>query len=54
MHATPPMGPLDVVKDSPLADTAGWVDVEKETLQHKRYGVCVCVCVCVCVLAPCT
>ena len=33
------MGPLDVVKDSPLADSAGWVDVNKETLQHKKYGI---------------
>ena len=38
LHVTPPMGPLDVVKESPLADQLGWVDVDKETLQHKKYS----------------
>ncbi|XP_050653828.1 sulfide:quinone oxidoreductase, mitochondrial isoform X2 [Macaca thibetana thibetana] len=37
LHVTPPMGPPDVLKTSPVADAAGWVDVDKETLQHKRY-----------------
>ncbi|XP_071070274.1 sulfide:quinone oxidoreductase, mitochondrial isoform X2 [Dasypus novemcinctus] len=37
LHVTPPMGPPDVIKMSPVADAAGWVDVDKETLQHKRY-----------------
>ncbi|XP_074091443.1 sulfide:quinone oxidoreductase, mitochondrial isoform X2 [Macrotis lagotis] len=37
LHVTPPMGPPDVVRASPLADSAGWVDVNKETLQHKKY-----------------
>ena len=37
MHVTPPMGPLDVMKGSPICDEAGWVDVNKETLQHKTY-----------------
>lgn len=37
LHVTPPQGPPDVVKSSPLADTAGWVDVDKYTLQHVRY-----------------
>ena len=37
MHAVPPMGPLDVMKGSPLCDQLGWVDVNKETLQHVRY-----------------
>ncbi|XP_006882999.1 PREDICTED: sulfide:quinone oxidoreductase, mitochondrial [Elephantulus edwardii] len=37
LHVTPPMGPPDVIKTSPVADAAGWVDVDKETLQHKRY-----------------
>ncbi|KAJ8776922.1 hypothetical protein J1605_015099 [Eschrichtius robustus] len=31
------MSPPDVLKTSPVADAAGWVDVDKDTLQHKRY-----------------
>lgn len=38
IHVTPPMGPPDFVKESPLADAAGWVDVDKATLQHVRYA----------------
>ncbi|KII88568.1 hypothetical protein PLICRDRAFT_161773 [Plicaturopsis crispa FD-325 SS-3] len=34
LHATPPMGPLDFIKDSPIADAAGWVAVDQGTLQH--------------------
>ena len=30
------MGPLDMLKTSPIADTAGWVDVNKSTLQHNN------------------
>nr|XP_056721770.1 sulfide:quinone oxidoreductase, mitochondrial [Euleptes europaea] len=37
LHVTPPMGPPDVLLNSPVSDTAGWVDVDKETLQHKKY-----------------
>ncbi|KAG8929150.1 hypothetical protein FRC02_005950 [Tulasnella sp. 418] len=37
LHVTPPQGPLDFVKNSPLADAAGWVDVDQATLQHKKY-----------------
>ncbi|XP_028814423.1 sulfide:quinone oxidoreductase, mitochondrial isoform X2 [Denticeps clupeoides] len=37
LHVTPPMGPPDVLKDSLLADQAGWLDVNKETLQHVKY-----------------
>uniref|UniRef100_A0A8C4QWT8 Sulfide:quinone oxidoreductase, mitochondrial n=1 Tax=Eptatretus burgeri TaxID=7764 RepID=A0A8C4QWT8_EPTBU len=37
MHVTPPMGPPDVLLGSPVADSAGWVDVNKYTLQHTRY-----------------
>ncbi|MCS6873439.1 MAG: NAD(P)/FAD-dependent oxidoreductase [Pyrinomonadaceae bacterium] len=37
IHVTPPMGPPDFIKNSPLADSAGWVDVDKSTLQHKKY-----------------
>lgn len=36
LHVTPPMGPLDAIKGSPIADAAGWVDVDQATLQHKN------------------
>ena len=32
------MGPLDFMKGQPIADELGWVDVDKETLRHKKYG----------------
>ena len=38
LHAVPPMGPLDVIKGSPIADEAGWVNVDKNTLRHVTYG----------------
>ncbi|RDB21032.1 Sulfide:quinone oxidoreductase, mitochondrial [Hypsizygus marmoreus] len=40
LHVTPPMGPLDIFKGSPIADSAGWVDVDKSTLRHTNpeYG----------------
>ena len=38
LHVTPPMGPLDVVKESTLSDSEGWVDVNPTTLQHKSYS----------------
>jgi sulfide:quinone oxidoreductase len=38
MHVTPPMGPMDFLKESPLSDAIGWVDVDKNTLQHKKYS----------------
>ncbi|XZE19738.1 FAD-dependent oxidoreductase [Pirellulaceae bacterium SH449] len=37
IHVTPPMGPPDIVKNSVLANAAGWVDVDKHTLQHPKY-----------------
>ncbi|MBN3290123.1 SQOR protein, partial [Polypterus senegalus] len=37
LHVTPPMGPPDVLKRSSLADEAGWLDVDKDMLQHKKY-----------------
>jgi NADPH-dependent 2,4-dienoyl-CoA reductase/sulfur reductase-like enzyme len=40
LHVTPPMGPLEFIKKSPLADGAGWVDVNQGTLRHNKeeYG----------------
>jgi sulfide:quinone oxidoreductase len=37
IHVTPPMSAPDFIKHSPLANEAGWVDVDKYTLQHTRY-----------------
>jgi sulfide:quinone oxidoreductase len=37
LHVTPPMSAPDFIKKSPLADAEGWVDVDKQSLQHKKY-----------------
>jgi sulfide:quinone oxidoreductase len=37
IHVVPPQTAPDFVRASPLADEAGWVDVDQNTLQHKRY-----------------
>ncbi|MBM4053215.1 MAG: NAD(P)/FAD-dependent oxidoreductase [Planctomycetes bacterium] len=37
IHVTPPMSAPDFLKKSPIADANGWVDVNKDTLQHNRY-----------------
>ncbi|WP_233402316.1 NAD(P)/FAD-dependent oxidoreductase [Marinomonas ostreistagni] len=38
LHVCPPQCALDFIKNSPLADEAGWVDVYPDTLQHKKYN----------------
>ncbi|CAI6339114.1 unnamed protein product [Periconia digitata] len=38
LHAVPKMGPHDFVKNSTLADDAGFVEVYPDTLQHKRFS----------------
>ena len=38
LHVCPPQTALDFVAKSPLANDAGWVDVDAETLQHNQYG----------------
>ena len=38
LHVTPKMGPPDFIKQSPLADAVGWVDVDKHTTQHTRFS----------------
>ncbi|HOY19589.1 MAG TPA: FAD/NAD(P)-binding oxidoreductase [Haliscomenobacter sp.] len=38
IHVTPPQSAPDFIKKSPLASAAGWVDVDKNTLQHLRYA----------------
>jgi sulfide:quinone oxidoreductase len=37
LHVAPPMSAPDFIKQSPLANQAGWVDVDKFTTQHVRY-----------------
>ena len=38
LHVCPPMGPFDAVKNcKELVDAAGYVNVNKETLQHMNY-----------------
>ncbi|MFC3694635.1 bifunctional protein tyrosine phosphatase family protein/NAD(P)/FAD-dependent oxidoreductase [Chenggangzhangella methanolivorans] len=37
IHVTPPQSSPDFVKSSPLANEAGWVDVDPGTLRHVRY-----------------
>lgn len=37
MHVTPPQSAPDFVRQSDLANAAGWVDVDPSTLQHNRY-----------------
>lgn len=37
LHVTPKMGPLATIKNSSLADSAGFVDVDQGTTRHKRY-----------------
>jgi sulfide:quinone oxidoreductase len=37
LHVCPPQAPPDFVKASPLANAAGWIDVDQETLQHAKY-----------------
>ena len=37
IHVTPPQSAPDVIKKSPLANAAGWVEVNPNNLQHLRY-----------------
>lgn len=37
LHVVPPQSAPDFVKRSPLADKAGWVEVDKHSLQHVRF-----------------
>jgi sulfide:quinone oxidoreductase len=38
MHVTPPQSAPDFIKNSPLANAAGWIDVDKGTLQHIKFA----------------
>jgi sulfide:quinone oxidoreductase len=37
IHICPPQTAPDFIRVSPLADAAGWVDVDQTTLRHKTY-----------------
>jgi sulfide:quinone oxidoreductase len=37
IHVTPPQSAPDFIKSSPIANAAGWVDVDKHTLQHPKF-----------------
>jgi sulfide:quinone oxidoreductase len=37
MHVCPPQSAPDFIRVSPLADSAGWVDVDQATLRHKTF-----------------
>lgn len=37
MHTAPPQSAPDFIKASPLANEAGWIDVDEYTLQHRTY-----------------
>ncbi|MGF6545492.1 NAD(P)/FAD-dependent oxidoreductase [Paraburkholderia youngii] len=37
LHAVPPQKAPDFIRDSALADAAGWLDVDQATLRHKRH-----------------
>jgi sulfide:quinone oxidoreductase len=38
IHVTPPQSAPDFIKQSPLANAAGWVDVNPKSLQHNKYA----------------
>jgi sulfide:quinone oxidoreductase len=38
MHVCPPQTAPDFIRVSPLADTAGWIDVDQATLRHKTFA----------------
>ncbi len=37
IHVTPPQSAPDFIKESPLANEAGWIDVDKNSLQHTKF-----------------
>jgi sulfide:quinone oxidoreductase len=38
IHVCPPMSAPQFIKDSPLANTDGWIDVNKHSLQHNKFA----------------
>ncbi|MCW5772726.1 MAG: NAD(P)/FAD-dependent oxidoreductase, partial [Rhodospirillaceae bacterium] len=37
LHVSPPQSPHDFIKTSPLANAAGWVEVNQNSMQHVKY-----------------
>lgn len=37
IHVTPPMDAPDFIRESPLSDDQGWLDVDSATLRHRKY-----------------
>lgn len=37
LHLVPPMSPHPYIEESGIGNSAGYVDVDKETLQHVKY-----------------
>ena len=38
LHVSPPQSPHDEVRTSPLANAAGWIDVDQNTMQHVKFA----------------
>lgn len=38
LHVVPPQMSPEVIRDSPLADAEGWLDVHPATLRHRRFA----------------
>lgn len=38
LHAVPPQKAPDFIRNSPLTDAAGWVDVDPATLRHRKFA----------------
>jgi sulfide:quinone oxidoreductase len=38
IHVCPPMSAPQFIKESPLANADGWIDVNKHTLQHNKFS----------------
>ncbi len=38
IHVTPPMSAPDFIKNSPLRNAEGWVDIDPNSLRHKKYS----------------
>ncbi|MDX2306965.1 MAG: TIGR01244 family sulfur transferase [Hyphomicrobium sp.] len=38
LHVCPPQKAPDIIRSSPIADAAGWIDVDPATLRHRKYA----------------
>ncbi len=38
LHVSPPQSPPAFIKESPLVNAAGWVDVDQNSMRHTRYA----------------